>query len=185
MMTDTAAESRMHVTVSEKRALPLPTTRLRALGKSTASLPTVATCVRGFCLDCLGATSGRSAFDCGSQVCPLRPASPFVGKPMPESFRPPGCSGEPTLIPKRRPSRRLLHAQCRQCQPGDTRDCRAEDCALYRFRPWDGPGKVVRRAVSAKRLAQLAAARGRSPLTQLSAMREQKPTWAAGGAFDA
>jgi hypothetical protein len=151
----------------------------------TAPVPSVSSCLRRFCLDCLGAASGRAAFDCGSTACPLRPASPFLGKPMPEGFQGPSYSGEPPLVPRRRPSRSLVHAQCRQCQPGDTTDCVAEDCALYPFRPWDGPGKAAKRKRSEKQLAQIAAARERSPLTQPPGRREQKPTTAVGAAFDA
>jgi hypothetical protein len=150
-----------------------------------APVPTVAACVRRFCLDCLGATSGRAAFDCGSEICPLRPASPFLGKPMPLTMRDPAYRGEPGLVLKRRPSRRLIHAQCRQCQPGDTTDCLAEDCGLYPFRPWDGPGKAAKRKLSEKRLAQIAAARNRSPLMQPFGRREQKPSTAVGAALDA
>jgi len=150
-----------------------------------SSSPTVSICIRRFCLACLRATTGRAAFDCGSTVCPLRPASPFLGRPMPESFRGANCPGEPHSVLKRRPSRKLVHAQCHQCQPGGQSDCEAMDCALYPFRPWAGPGKAPRRKLSEKRLAQLAAARRRSPLLQRSPTREQKPTTAVGAAFDA
>ena len=149
------------------------------------SAPRPAACIRRFCLDCLGATSGRAGFDCGSTVCPLRPASPFLGKPMPRSMRTEDYEGEPDRVARRRPSRSLIHAQCRQCQPGDRTDCEAVDCALYPFRPWDGPGKAPTRKLSEKRLAQIAAARKRSPLAQRPEGREQKPTTAAGRALDA
>lgn len=149
------------------------------------NVSTVAACVRRFCLDCLGATSGRAAFDCGSEVCPLRPSSPFLGKPMPRSMRTEDYDGEPARVAKRRPSRSLIHAQCRQCQPGDRTDCEAEGCALYPYRPWDGPGKVPRRKLSDKRLAQIAAARNRSPLAQPSGRREQKPSTVVGAALNA
>ena len=145
------------------------------IGPHKTSLPTVAACVRRFCLDCLGATNGRGAFDCGSTVCPLRPASPFLGKPMPEAFRGPGYSGEPASVPRRRPSRMLIHAQCRQCQPGDTTDCRAEDCALYPYRPWSGPGHAARRKASPAQ--REAAARGRESM-------RQKASTAVGAALD-
>ena len=138
--------------------------------------PSAAHAVRGFCLDCLGATSGRAAFDCGSKVCPLRPASPFLGKPMPESFRGPRYPGGPARVAKRRPSRMLIHAQCRQCQPGDTTDCLAEGCALYPYRPWLGPGHAARRKASPAQAA--AAARGRESM-------RQKGSTAVGAAFDA
>jgi hypothetical protein len=154
---------------SGARPLHVPT-------RSMATLPTVAACVRRFCLDCLGAISAWAAFDCGSQVCPLRPASPFLGKPMPDSFRGPTYRGEPAVVPKRRPSRRLIHAQCRQCQPGDTTDCMAEDCALYPYRPWPGPGHAAKREASVAQ--REAAARGRESM-------RQRASTAVGAAFDA
>ena len=146
--------------------------------------PTPAACVRRFCLECLAATSGRGAFDCGSQVCPLRPASPFLGKPMPESLRGRSCLGEPPLAPKRRPSRRLIHAQCRQCQPGDATDCTATDCALYLFRPWEGPGKAGKRRPSQRQLAHLESARRLILAARRPATPIQNPTTAVGRAFD-
>ena len=124
-------------------------------------VPTVATCVRRFCL---GASSARGAFDCGDRICPLRPASPFLGKAMPKHLRPPDYDGEPARIAKRRPSRALIHAQCRQCQPGDRTDCEAEDCALYPYRPWSGPGHAPGRRASPAQEA--AAARGRETMRQ-------------------
>ncbi len=148
-------------------------------------VPTVAACVKRFCLECVGASSGRAAFDCGSAVCPLRPAIPFLGKAMPATMRAEDYSGEPARVAKRRPSRKLIHAQCRQCQPGDTTDCLAEDCALYVFRPWDGPGKAGKRRPSAKQLAHLEAARRLIPAARLSATPIQKPTTAVGAALDA
>ena len=111
-------------------------------------LPTPAACIRRFCLECVGATSGRGAFDCGSEACPLRPASPFLGKTMPTTLQSPDHEGEPARVAKRRPSRSLIHAQCRQCQPGDRSDCEAEGCALYPYRPWPGPGHAARRRTS-------------------------------------
>jgi len=145
------------------------------IGPHTTSPPTVAASVRRFCLSCLGATSRRAAFDCGSTVCPLRPASPFLGKPMPVTMR--GDNrGEPAPVRRRRPSRALIHAQCRQCQPGDLSDCLAEDCALYPYRPWSGPGHVARRKASPAQLE--AAAKGRESM-------RQKASTAVGATLDA
>ena len=146
--------------------------------------PTVSASIRRFCLDCLGATSGRGAFDCGSKACPLRPATPFLGKPMPPYLRGPSYQGEPSPVPRRRPSRKLIREQCRQCQPNDRDDCMATDCPLYPYRPWDGPGKAAKRRPSVKQLAQMAAARERSPLMQRSKRCEQKPTTAMGATPD-
>ena len=150
---------------------------------SRASLPSVSTCVRRFCLDCLGVSSGRGAFDCGSTVCLLRPASPFLGKPMPESFRGANCPGEPHSVLKCRPSRRLIHAQCRQCQPGNATDCTATECPLYPLRPWDGPGKAPKRRLSERELAQRRLAQS-SPSFRARKTRGQKPSTAQEGAFD-
>ncbi len=154
-----------------------------------ASAPTVSTCVRRFCLDCLGATSGRASFDCGSKACLLRPASPFLGKPMPPHLRGPSYRGEPAPAPKRRPSRRLIHAQCRQCQPGDSSDCMTTDCPLYPYRPWDGPGKAPRRKASpaqreAAARATAASLRARGHATAPVTNR-QKASTAQRAAFDA
>ena len=151
--------------------------------------PTAAQAIRRFCLECVGATSGRAAFDCGSTLCPLRPANPFLGRPMPEGSRGASYPGEPVLVLKRRPSRRLIHDQCRQCQPGDHSDCLATRCALYPYRLWDGPGKAPRRKASpaqreaaARATAASLRARGhaRAPETN-----RQRASTAVGGAFDA
>ena len=94
------------------------------------SLPTVASCVRRFCLDCLGATTGRGAFDCQSQVCPLYVASPF------------------RQARRRRASKGLVVAYCRHCQPEDRTDCGAADCALFAWRPWQPGGQPKARTVT-------------------------------------
>ncbi len=95
-----------------------------------ASPPTIAACVRRFCLDCQGATTGRRAFDCQSQVCPLYAASPF------------------RQARRRRVSKTLVVAYCRHCQPGDRTDCGAVDCALFAWRPWQPGGQPKVRTVS-------------------------------------
>ena len=150
--------------------------------------PSVAQAVRRVCLECLGATNGRGAFDCGSELCPLRPASPFMGKSMPEGFRGPSYPGEPPVVPKRRPSRRLVHAQCRQCQPGDSTDCAATECALHPYRPWPGPGHAPRRKASpaqreAAARATAASLRARGHATAPERNRQRAST-ATGRAFD-
>jgi hypothetical protein len=63
-------------------------------------------------------------------------------------------------IPRRRPSRSLIRAYCRTCQPGDRSDCEATDrvisgmrfpqCPLYPYRPWPGPGHAPKRETTAK-----------------------------------
>jgi len=158
----------------------------RPSGVKPASAITPGRAIRQFCSECVGADNSRAAFDCLSQVCLLYAASPFWHKPMPVSMRDPDYDGEPQIPrPKRRrASRSLISAYCRSCQPGDRTDCLSSDCALYPYRPWPGPGKAPRRRLSDKRLAQIAAARQRSPLT-LSRKREQKPSTAVGAAFDA
>lgn len=85
--------------------------------------PTVSSCIRRFCLDCLGLKSARGAFDCQSQVCPLYQASPF------------------RRAGRRRASKSLVVDYCRHCQPGDRVDCEAADCALYAWRPWQPGGQ--------------------------------------------
>jgi len=145
---------------------------------------TVSSCLRRFCLACLGASSGRGAFDCGSTLCPLRPASPFLGRRLPESFRGPSYPGEPATGARRRPSRRLIHAQCRQCQPGDTTDCLATDCPLYPYRPWAGPGKAPARRLSEKELAQRRLAQSH-PSFRARKTRGQRASTAQGGTLDA
>jgi len=126
-----------------------------------ASMLTVAACVRRFCLECLGATSGRNAFDCLSRICLLYAACPFWHKPMPVTMRPPDYDGEPDIPrPKRRrPSRSPIRAYCRTCQPGDRTDCQGSACALYPYRPWPGPGHAPKPERTAKQRAA-AAARG-------------------------
>ena len=151
-----------------------------------ALAPTPGRAIRQFCLECVGAPNVRAAFDCLSQVCLLYAACPFWHRPMPVTMRPPDNDGGPGIPrPKRRrPSRALIRAYCRTCQPGGRTDCQGSECPLYPYRPWPGPGKAPRRNLSERRLAQIAAARQRGPLT-LSGKREQKPSTAVGAAFDA
>ncbi len=87
------------------------------------SAPTVAACVRRFCLDCLGLTSARGAFDCQSRICPLYQACPF------------------RKTGRRRATKGLVVTYCRHCQPGDTTDCGGDDCALFPWRPWQPGGQ--------------------------------------------
>jgi len=164
----------------------------RLLGSSRPSsvkaawAPTPGRAIRRFCMECVGAENSRAAFDCLSEVCLLYAACPFWHKPMPVTMRDPDHNGEPRIPrPKRRrPSISLISGYCRSCQPGDRTDCQGSECPLYPYRPWPGPGKAPRRRLSDKRLAQIAAARQRSPLT-LSRKREQKASTAVGAAFDA
>ena len=86
------------------------------------------------------------------------------------------CSDGPARVAKRRPSRNLIRAQCRQCQPGDLADCEAEACAFYPYRPWSGPGHAAKRKASVAQ--REAAARGRE-------FMRQRASIAVGGAFDA
>ncbi len=92
--------------------------------------PGAAEAIRRFCLDCLGATSGRGAFDCQSRICPLYQASPF------------------RRAGRRRASKGLVVDYCRHCQPGDQSDCGAEDCALYPWRPWQPGGQPKARRLT-------------------------------------
>lgn len=102
----------------------------RKPAQSKSSAPTVAACVRRFCLDCQGLSSGRGAFDCESRICPLYEASPF------------------RHVGRRRSSKSLVVRYCRHCQPEDRDDCEAADCALYPWRPWQPGGQPKARVVS-------------------------------------
>jgi hypothetical protein len=186
-----ARTGRLSTIEAERRDRNMTTTMQHLREPGTLSIrqrlvkgPTQARAIRRFCLDCVGATSGRGAFDCGDRVCPLHPASPFVGKAMPKHLRPPDYDGEPARVAKRRPSKALIHAQCRQCQPGDRTDCEAADCALYPFRPWDGPGKVPKRRLTEKELSQRRLAQS-SRSFQARKARGQRTSTAVGAALDA
>jgi hypothetical protein len=98
--------------------------------QSGRPLPTVAACVRRFCLDCQGLTSGRGASDCQSRICPLYAISPFRRNG------------------RRRASKGLVAMYCRHCQPGDLTDCGGEGCALFPWRPWQPGGQPKARAMS-------------------------------------
>jgi hypothetical protein len=109
--------------------------------RQSRETPTVTACVRRFCLDCLGATSGRSAYDCQSRTCPLYQSSPF---------RRGG---------RRRATKGLVVAYCRHCQPEDRTDCAGPytcpdgtlaqpECALFAWRPWQPGGQPKARRVS-------------------------------------
>jgi hypothetical protein len=117
--------------------------------------------IRAFCMECVGASNARVAFDCLSRICLLYAACPFWRKPMPVTMRPPDYDGEPDIPrpERRRPSRSLIRAYCRTCQPGDRTDCLGVDCALYPYRPWPGPGHAAKPQRTAKQRAS-AAARG-------------------------
>ena len=103
----------------------------------TATIPTVAVSIRRFCLDCLGLTSARGAFDCQSRICPLYVASPF------------------RQAGRRRAAKRLVAAYCRHCQPGDQTDCGGEDCALYPWLPWQAGGQPKVRPLNASQRRRL------------------------------
>jgi hypothetical protein len=111
--------------------------------------------IRGFCLGCVGASKARAAFDCLSQICLLYAASPFWHKPLPATLRPPDYDGEPEIPrpTRRHPSRSLIRAYCRTCQPGDRTDCGGDWCALYPYRPWPGPGKAPKRQATERQRA--------------------------------
>jgi hypothetical protein len=102
----------------------------RRLAPGRSSVPTVAACVRRFCLDCQGLTSARGAFDCQSRICPLYAASPF------------------RRDKRRRASKGLVLSYCRHCQPGDQTDCEAADCGLFPWRPWQPGGQPKPRTMT-------------------------------------
>ena len=101
--------------------------------------PTVAACVKRFCLECQGLTNRRGAFDCQSRICPLYQASPF------------------RRTGRRRASKSLVAAYCHHCQPGDQSDCGAEDCALYPWRPWQPGGQPKLRTLNESQKRRLRA----------------------------
>lgn len=83
----------------------------------------LAQALRQKCLDCLGATSARSAFDCISELCPVYPRHPFRGKPKPNTLQP--AEGTPHWEteqaervhrerPRQRPSKALVRAMCQR-----------------------------------------------------------------------
>ena len=104
--------------------------RVGSVALSRASLPTIAACVRRFCLDCLGASSARGAFDCQSRICPLYQASPF------------------RHTGRHRVTKGLVVDYCRHCQPGDQTDCGGEECALFPWRPWQPGGQPKLRTLT-------------------------------------
>ena len=152
--------------------------------------PTVAQALKSFCLECVGATSRRGAFDCLSGICPLYACMPFRGKAMPKTLQPKrGISeeeqrrqGEYNRRPRKRPSRRLIAAYCRHCQPGDRTDCLGINCAFYPFRPWEGPGKAPRRKLSEMHRTRLVAA---TAPYRFKMHASNKPSTAVGAAPDA
>jgi hypothetical protein len=95
------------------------------------ALPSLASCVRGCCMDCLGlGRTVRGAFDCESRVCPLYACSPFRQKG------------------RRRPTKADIHRQCEQCQQHDTSDCSSEDCKLLPWTPWQPKGQPKTRTLT-------------------------------------
>jgi len=111
---------------------------LQVPARSRATLPTVAACVRRFCLDCMGASSARGAFDCQSRVCPLYAASPF------------------RQTGRHRATKGLVVTYCRHCQPGDLTDCGGEQCALHPWRPWQPGGQPKLRTMTESQRKRLA-----------------------------
>ena len=128
--------------------------------------PTPGQAIRRFCMECLCVASGRQAYDClcvWPPACPLYPAHPFRGKPMPAKIAP-KVTGEAAEfvateqaelealaaeIPRRRPSAALIRRRCRDCHP-EGGDCEMADCPLY---PWNprGKGQRPKRVMSATR----------------------------------
>jgi hypothetical protein len=163
----------------------------RSSGAKAARTPTPGRAIRRFCMECVGAANSRAALDCLSEVCLLYAAGPFWHKAMPVTMRDPDYDGEPQIErPKRRrPSRSLILAFCRSCQPGDRRDCQGSECPLYPYRPSPGPGKVPRRVASARQRAAAAKAtvaslRARGHARSSETSRQEAST-TVGAAFDA
>ena len=98
--------------------------------------PTPGSAVRLQCLDCLGANTAGTAFDCRSATCPLYPCHPFRGRERDDTVV---LNPREGLPEKRQPSRALIRAMCKQCQD-HREDCGLESCALFLFRPWQKGG---------------------------------------------
>lgn len=109
---------------------------------------TIGQAIRLKCLECLGAKSGHSAFDCQSEVCALYPAHPFRGivrenvTVLTDAAR---CAAQ------RRPSKHIVAEMCRQCNP-DTADCTSRDCPLLPWTPFQ-PGGQPKKQISEKQHA--------------------------------
>jgi hypothetical protein len=171
-----------------------PIERRRRPGVKRAFVVTPGQAIRQFCMECLCVASGRQAYDClcvWPPACPLYPAHPFRGKPMPARIAP-KVTGEAAefiaaeqaeleaiaaQIPRRRPSAALIRRRCRDCYP-EGGDCEMPTCALY---PWNPRGKGMRpkRAMSAK---QREAAAANLVAAQKACLSAQKPAQKASSA---
>ena len=92
------------------------------------------------CAKCLG-VSARGGHDCLNADCPLYPAHPFRGRPLPTTHQPENYVYPADLagklhkkVPKRRASKGLVRKMCRACLPGRGK-CTATDCSLYKWSP--------------------------------------------------
>ena len=105
--------------------------------------PSAARAIRAHCLECLGADATRYAHDCLSALCPLYPAHPFRGRPLPLKHRPHAHDLQAELdriaahnarFPKRQAGASLILRMCRECNGESREDCGKTTCALYQYR---------------------------------------------------
>lgn len=88
--------------------------------------------VRQMCLQCLGAGTAATAFDCRSHLCPLYACHPFRGRSR-EDVK--VLSSEEGLPPKKQASRALCRKMCYECQDHRS-DCNCTSCPIFPFRPF-------------------------------------------------
>jgi len=124
--------------------------------------------VRVMCLECLGASTAGSAFDCGSQFCALYAATPFRGRPKPKSC---GDGPEPEyelryaakakkLRPKRQASRKLIRAFCKECQVDSVARCKQTGCPVFGLTPYQAGGQPKQNRTNKQREAASETMRG-------------------------
>ena len=139
--------------------------------------------VKQHCQECLGANTGGTAYDCGSELCPLYRAMPFRGRLLPVTQRPGVWVGGERVVnydeaaetarladllrrfPRRRPSPAICVAMCRECtgqakDGGGKEDCRKVTCAMHDWQPYQ-PGGRRRRQLTGGALEK-ATERGRA-----------------------
>jgi len=145
--------------------MPRPIETSRRVGVKGAMVMTPGQAIRKFCIECLVVPSVRQAYDClcvSAPACPLYPAHPFRGKPMPKGIAP-QVTGEAAefiaaeqaelealaaRIPRRRASGAIIRRRCRDCYP-EGGDCEILTCPLYAWNP-RGQGTRPKRAMSPK-----------------------------------
>jgi hypothetical protein len=142
-------------------------------------MPTMSDAIREKCKQCLGIEGSAFTYDCLSEGdCPLYAAHRFIGTPqsasrssktvchVSEHDRELSRRG----MKKRRPSKAIIAAMCRQCNPDD-QDCTSRDipeygaeaCPLLPWTPFQ-PGGQPKNAISPEMRERLLRAYEKSPL---------------------